>query len=685
MAPSPGDEPRRAAVELLFAPASVAIVGASTDPRKWGYMAAEQALRDRDRRRVHLVNSRGGEILGAHCLRSVGELPEAPDLAIVTVPPGGFERAVDDLLALGTRAIVAITAGFGEADEEGREIEARVAARVRAAGAVMVGPNCMGVFDGSAPFRCMPWAEIDAGPVGFISQSGGLIMDLSMRLAQVGLGLSRAVSVGNQADLRIVDLVRNLARHASTELIAIYCEAPLAGRELFAAIQETVRDGKPVAVISPDSTAAARRAARSHTASLVSDRRIVAAAAEAAGACYAGSPRELAELLQALASPSRRPGRRVAVVSDTGGPVVLAAGEVERAGLEVPPFSATLQQALSAQLTPRAVVGNPVDLVDNLNVEPAVPVLRTLIGSGEVDAVLLNLHAFVHDTPALEAEMGRRLADVARAGGLPVVITCRSLEIPGVRALLDERIPVYRDGEAAARALALLCRETTACGVQALPVVAAGTPVDCSDYLAARSLLGSYGIEFAHAEGAHDAQTVLAAAERIGYPVVLKALGAPHKSDGGGVALHLKDAADLAAAAGRMQATVGARRFSVERLVDAADARELILGLRRDREFGPVILLGFGGIYAEVLDDVAVLLAPATRAAVEAALRRLRGAPLLFGARGRPSIDLVRLYRAVEGLNRLGLEHPEIAELDVNPLLVSAAGATALDVRMVAA
>ena len=671
-------------VELFFAPSSIAIIGASADRRKWGWMAAEQALRNADRRHVWLVNSKGGEILGQASYRNAAALPAAPDLAIVTVPPAAFESTMDELLARGARAIVAITAGFGEAGPEGVAIERRVAAKVRAAGAVLVGPNCMGVFDGHAPFRCMPWAEIDTGPVGFVSQSGGLIMDLSLRLADARLGLSRAVSMGNQADVDVVDLVRNLGNHRATEVIAIYCESLRGGRALFQEIERIVRAGKPVAVLSPDSTRAAARAALSHTASLVSDRRVVRAATEAAGAIYANSLAELAEAIQALASGQRSRGRRVAVVTDTGGPGVLLAGSIERAGLSVPILSASLQAALAQLLTPRAVTANPIDLVDNLDVDPAVPVLEALCASAEVDAVLMNLHAFVHDTPEQEADAGRRLAAAVRSHGKPVVISARNLRAPGVAALADARIPVFRDGDVAARALALLCRDHAPYGVPestASVAVAASTGARervFSGYAEARSLAARAGIDIAPGRIVHDRAEVLEAARELGYPVVLKRLDGTHKSARDGVALNVRDEESLAATWERMSAHGHARDWSVEKMLDRGAGLELILGVRRDPRFGLVLVIGFGGVQVETIDDVIVALAPLARDALPRVLGGLRGHERLAHARA----DLDAVYRMLLYLTRIGATLPDDSEFELNPVLVTASGAVALDARL---
>jgi acetate---CoA ligase (ADP-forming) len=674
-------------VERLFAPRSVAIIGASADPRKWGYMAAEQALRDRDWRAVYLVNSRGGQILGSFCQRSVHELPQAPDLAIVTVPPAAFETTVDDLLTLGTRSIVAITAGFGETSAAGAELERRLVARVRAAGAALVGPNCMGVFDGHAPFRCMPWAEIEAGPVGFISQSGGLIMDLSLRLQQARLGVSRAISIGNQADLGLTELVRNLAADDATRVIAVYGESFPDGRATFEAIADTVAAGKPVVLLSPDCTAGAERAARSHTASLVTDRRLIAAAARDAGACYAASLREMAEMLQALASRQRgrRGARRTAIVTDTGGPGVLLAGAAERAGLDLPRLPAAVQAAITALLTPRAVVGNPVDLVDNLDVEPAVGVLRTLLACDGIDAVLMNLHAFVHDTPQLEHDMGRQLAAVAEAAGKPVMVSCRSLDIPGVAGLVEGGVPVFRDGEAAAQMLALVTdlpypRWSGRAPASPAPISAAALGCDYAD---AREHCRVMGIDVAEGELAPDLDAALRIAAGLGYPVVLKAADLPRKSDAGGVLLDICNEAALEAAWRTLGERAPGSRRIVERMVRWSDAVELLVGVRADERFGPVLLLGLGGVHAEAAADAVLLLAPADAARIETALRGLRAAPRLFGARGTAPVDIAKVATVAASLVQFVLAHSVVEVMEINPLLVGAQGAIALDARIV--
>ena len=447
----------RQAIDNLFTPGSVAVVGASGVPGKWGYFAAKQALRDKLQRDVFLVNRKGGEIQGEESYRRYSDIDAVPDLAVISVPQFAFEDTIDEVLAKGTRSIVAITAGFGEEGCEGRAVEERVVAKVREAGAVMLGPNCMGVYDGYGGIRCMPWADLTPGPVGFLSQSGGLIMDIAKRLAEVELGFSRVASVGNQADLQIPDLMENLVSDARTRIAAIYIEDLEQTDQLFESICETIACGREVILMTPYSSPGSVRAARAHTGSTVTSMERVRERTLQAGAWYVYSPREMVTVAQALLAPNRTAGTRVAVISDTGGPGVLCAGLAEKRGLEVREFSEALQEQLRGLLSPRAAVNNPVDLVDNITVEPMVDTLEAVLEADETDAVLMNIHVFVHESAGLEVKMGERIGRLAGRSGKPVVVTSHSMDAPGVLAALRCGVPVYRDTEEAAHGLALQC------------------------------------------------------------------------------------------------------------------------------------------------------------------------------------------------------------------------------------
>ncbi|HTR34054.1 MAG TPA: acetate--CoA ligase family protein [Gaiellaceae bacterium] len=665
----------------LFEPGSVAVVGASNDPAKWGQWLGRGALRGEHRRSVYLVNRSGGDVLGRPAYRSLEELPEAPELVVLAIPASAFEETVDAALALGTRAIVAIPAGLGETSEEGAARERAVVERVRAAGAVLLGPNCMGVFDASTELD-LSSSDFVPGSLGLISQSGNLALEMALLAGDFGLGISRFVSLGNQADLEAVEIVEALAAHEETRVIGVYLEDFRAGRAFARAAAEA---GKPVLLLAGGTSAPGVRAARSHTGALVSESAAIDAACRAAGIFRVSSPRELADLAQLLVATSRPQGRRVAIVTDGGGSAVVAADLATGAGLELPQLSSGLAASLAAVMPETATTTNPVDFAgageQDLSSYERVP--RLLLESGEVDALLLTGYlggysATSEELREPETEAARGLARAAEEAGRPAVVqTMYWQESPAV-ALREAGVPVYREVGAAIASLARAAGQKAPSGVSELPPPA--EPWAGGGYLEARELLASGGVTFPAARRVANEGEALEAAAQMGYPVVLKALGVLHKSDAGGVALGLKDDDALAAAVAAMKAPDG---YSVERMAEAQPSAELIAGCRRDPRFGPILLVGLGGILAEVLRDTAVALAPAEPDLIEELLLGLRGAALLTGARGRPPLALRAAAEACTALSRVAAEHPELDELEINPLLVTTTQAIGLDARTV--
>jgi acyl-CoA synthetase (NDP forming) len=506
-------------------------------------------------------------------------------------------------------------------------------------------------------------------------------MDVAKRVHAYGLGVSRAASIGNQADVTIAELVTSMADHDGTDVIAIYCEDVRDGQALFTAIEGAVASGTPVVILAPGASASASRAARSHTGAMLSDRRIIEAACRAAGAVLATSIREVAEAAQAVRSPLRGRGDRVAVVSDAGGFTVLGAVAANGEGLAVPVFSAALEERLAQLSLPGAGLKNPVDIVGLVTFDEFLPVLELILDSDEVDGVLANISAFNSTTPEREHMLGARLADAAHASGKPLVVATPDGDLPGSQALRDRRIPVYPDIDVACRALRIACGGPPA----GLPPARAAShlPADTDTYFGARRLLAEHALEFPPAEEVTDLPGARAAAERVGYPVVLKALGTLHKSDEGGVAVGLADQAALEEAFADMGGRLQPPSCSVERSVDLSGGTEVIVGGRNDPRFGPVVLVGIGGVFAEVLADTAVALAPVDARHARSLIARLKGVALLTGARGRPAADLDALAAAIVSVSEVVATQPAIAELDVNPLIALPSGVLALDARIV--
>ncbi len=671
-------------LQPLFAPTSVAVVGASGDPRKWGNWLARRALRGEHRRAVHLINRRGGEILGRSAHRSLLELDAPVDLVLVTVPEALLEPTVQEALSAGAKAIVVISAGT-----EGSGRDEALGAAVRDAGAVLVGPNCLGIFDADSELE-LASNDLPAGTIAMISQSGNLALEISVLMRETGLGFSRFVSLGNQADLTAAELIEATTAHKRTAGIALYVEDFRDGRAFVRAATEARAAGKPLVLLTASGHESAARAIRSHTGALASDDAAIEAACLAAGIERVSSPRQLVDVMQGLirCPPSR--GRRVGIMGDGGGHGGIAASLAAKAGLEVPELTASTVARLRAQLPPTASCSNPVDLAgggeaDIRNFERTA---RTLLESDEVDAVLLTgyfggygEYAEVFADPELAA--GVALAEASATAGRPLIVQTMYSTSGPADALRRGGVPVYQAVEHAIDAMARLAGSAARYSreVPALPAPAA--PVIHSGYEAARSLLMRGGVSFVAQQTVDSAAAAQDAAAAIGYPVALKALGAVHKSDAGGVKLGIADSDTLAAAYSDLDARLHPEALSVEAMPPLADGVEILIGARWDPRFGPVALAGLGGVYAEVMRDVAVSLAPVTAARAEAMLRSLKAFPLLDGARGRPRLDLAAAAHALAALSHVAAEHPEIAELEVNPLLVLPDRAVGLDARII--
>jgi acetate---CoA ligase (ADP-forming) len=676
----------------LFDPKSVAILGASSVPAKWGNWLARGALRSAHRRAVFLVNRNGGELLGQQTYRTLGDLPGPVELVVIAIGASGFEQAVDDSLRAGAKAIVAITAGLGEMGGDGSAAERAVVERVRAAGAILVGPNCLGVIDTQTELD-LAYANVSAGPIGLISQSGNIALELASVAGDAGFGVSRFVSVGNQADLDVTELIHEFVKHDPTRVIAVYVEDFRDGRAFAEAALHAHSEGKPVLMLTAGSSRAGARAARSHTGALVSASVAIDAACRASGMLRVTSTHQMIELAQALLMLHRPHGRRVGIIGDGGGHVALAADLLTDRGLEVPLLSDDLASRIGAVLPPTAAVRNPVDMAgggeqDLHNYERVV---RTLAESGEVDAVLLTGYfgGYSQESDELgviETEVANEVAMAVGEAQCPLIVHTMYPASPPAKVLRSKLVPVYDDIAGAARALARLVEwiGEKPRGVPKVPQ-ADTHPLVKEGYFEARELLATAGIPFARGCRVTTLSEAQAAALELGFPIVLKALSSSHKSDAGGVRLGIAGESELEASFVDMASRLNPDVFSVERMVDTSDAVELLVGVRRDPSFGPVVVIGVGGLYTEVLQDVAVALAPLNTDVADQMIRSLRAAPLLVGTRGRPPLDVAAAARVAAGLSRLAAEWPELAEAEINPLLVRRTEVVALDARVVRA
>jgi acetate---CoA ligase (ADP-forming) len=671
----------------LFAPSSIAVLGVSRNPAKLGYRLLQNVKESGYAGTIHPVNPSGEAILGCATVPSVEALPEGVDLALVSVPAPSVPEAIKALAARGVRAAVILSSGFGEVDDDGRSTQAGLLGSARAAGLRLVGPNCMGVY--SAPARLngtyfwdLPRA---AGGISIVSQSGAYGGLIFRHLGTRGLGVARFVSIGNQVDVEIAEVLEWLVDDPATTLIACFVEALRDGPRFLAAARRAAGH-KPIVMLKGGRSDAGRRAAGSHTGSLAGTWEVYRAACASARVVLAEETEEFFDAIETLVTiPRARPGGRgIAVVTVSGGPSVIAADTAEREGLAVPALSAATQTALRAVLPSFAAVGNPVDLTPQVEPARIGPAVRRVFDEPGVDGVVaVNVGL---DIP----EFADGVVAAARASGKPAVaFTADAPEITS--RFRAGGVPVLPSPERAVRAWRALWQARPAA-----PAVSAPAPrlaADLRDALAAtpgplpyalgRRLLEACGVRFCREAIVESADDAVSAADRIGYPVVLKADAAAltHKTEAGGVVLDVADAPAVRAACDALSARTGARRVVVQERV--RPGVELLLGARRDEVFGPIVVFGVGGILTEALRDVSVRLAPVGEEEAGAMLTEGARPRLLAGPRGLPAVDPRALVRVIQAVAGLIATEPRIAEIDVNPLIAAGADVVAVDALVI--
>lgn len=696
------EESEAESIRRLLRPRSVAVVGAGTRRGGIGREILRNILTGGFPGDVYPVHPSASAIEGRRAFKSVADIPGDIDLAVLAVPPESVTRVVEECSAKSVSDLVIITAGYAEAGEVGSRAQADLVARARSGGMRIVGPNCMGIINTApsvslnatfAPVRPQP------GRVAFASQSGGLGIAVLEEATRRGIGVSSFVSMGNKADISGNDLLQYWHHDDDTDVILLYLES-FGNPRRFARIARRVSADKPIIAVKAGRSGSGRRAASSHTAALASPDAAVDALFGQAGVIRVDTLEEMFDATQVLADQPVPAGRRVAIVGNAGGPGILAADACEANGLVVPELSREVQDSLRSFLPSAASVSNPVDMVASASAADYERALELVLRDPGVDAVLA---VFVPPLITSPDDVAAAISTVVSRSDKPVVANFLGMASPPSSLRSGpERVPSFCFPEPAARALARACEygEWRSRG--------AGHPVlfDDLDPASARaliasvlstapegrwlrpeeatSILGCYGIRmapFATATGAGEAR---AAADRIGYPVALKAFGTSliHKSDEGGVALSLDSADAVDRAFSDMKGRLASRMEGAVVQAMAPDGVETIVGVVDDPSFGPLVMFGSGGTAVELFADRAFRILPMTDMDADDLVRSLRGAPLLLGYRGSPPVDLVALEGVLLRVARLAEDVPEMAEMDLNPLICGPWGAIAVDVRI---
>ena len=685
-----------ASMKGFFEPEAVVVIGANRERGKIGSEILHNIAAGGFTGRLVAVHPSASEIDGVSAFPSVGAIPGEIDLAVVCVPCAAVGAVVDECIAKGMKALVVISAGFGETGAAGRTVEQDILQRVRTAGIRMIGPNCMGIINTdpavrlNATFSPVPPIE---GRVAFSTQSGALGLAILDYVRQLNLGISTFVSVGNKADVSSNDLIQYWADDPRTDVILLYLES-FGNPRRFAQIARRVAERKPIVAVKAGRSRAGAKAASSHTGALATSDAVVDALFREAGIIRTATIEELFDVAALLAHQPLPAGTRVAVLSNAGGPAILAADACEAQGLELAPLSEATRSELRRFLPPAASIGNPIDMIASATAEQYERATRLVLADANVDSVLV---IFIPPLVTKPEEVARAIAAGAAGSAKPVLANFISSH--GAPADLAP-IPSYRFPESAVTALARVTtygawRHRPKGSIPALPGIqrpVARVIVDAAlqrggGWLTpdeAQQLVRAAGIATAAARMATTDAEALAAAHEIGYPVALKAAGPEilHKSDVGGIVLDIRDDAALIEARRTLTTRLGSAMTAtlVQQMVPGGV--ELLVGCIANPTFGPVIACGSGGVLVDLLGDSVFRLHPLTDLAAAAMVGSVKSARLLRGYRGRPPADEPAAVETLLRVSELMSLCPEIQELDINPLRVLERGALALDVRI---
>lgn len=689
----------------LLCPRSVAVIGASRTPGTIGHELVRNLLRAGFQGPVYPVNPQATHVASVPCWPDISAVPGPVDLAVVAVPAPIVAQTVEACGRRGVAGLVVVSSGFAEAGSDGSLEEHRLVETARRYGMRLVGPNCFGVLNTDAAVSLnatfAPGLPV-AGRLGFASQSGGLGLAILAEAAERGVGLSSFVSMGNKADVSGNDLLAWWEQDEDTDVVLLYLES-FGNPGKFARLARRVGRSKPIVAVKGGRSAVGQRAATSHTAALASPEAAVGALFHQTGVVRVDTIEELFDVAQVLEGQPLAEGRRVAILTNVGGPGVLAADACVSYGLSVPELSASLREQLRAVAPAAGGVANPIDLGAAASGDTYRQSLESLLRSEEIDVILVIFTPpLIARTSGVVAGITEAIDAVAATGGQRLVAVSL-LGVEGGRLRLHAAgrpVPTFTYPETAARALAHAVtygewRRRPAGSVPALDgidanearrrLMAGGEGTGWLTGAAALDVLAAYQIPIAATVEVHDAEAAARVAAELGGPVALKATGPQilHKSDIGGVKLGLETPAAVLDAYQAMAAALdGSMTGAIIQSMAPPGGVELIVGAVRDPSFGPQILFGLGGVTAELWHDTVLRLAPLTDGDAREMLDGLRGSALLRGFRGSAPVDTAGLSELLHRVSRLAEDLPELVELDCNPVIASAESVVVVDARV---
>lgn len=692
-------------LDSFFSPRGVAVVGASREKGKVGHDVLQNLIQYKYGGNIYPVNPKADEILGLKSYAAVSDIPGEVDLAVLVVPARYTVPVIEDCAKKKVKALIIITAGFKEVGREGAELERKIVQIARENGMRIIGPNCLGLINTETNLNASFAAGMpEKGSIAFLSQSGAFGTAVLDWAIGERIGFSKFISVGNKADVDETDLVEAIGQDKDSSVVLGYIEAVEDGPK-FMQVVRRVSKKKPVIIFKSGGSEAGARAASSHTGALAGSDKAYDAAFRQSGILRASKVVDLFDWGLAFSCQGQIKGPRVALVTNAGGPGIIATDAIEESSLEMAKFDKETIESLRGSLPSTANLYNPIDVIGDAKPDRYEAAIRAALKDPNVDGLVVILTPQTSTEPVPTAEV---IAKAAAETDKPVVACFMGgpASAPGSKLLMERSVPCYPFPERAVSAMDAMCRqrawmetpgsETPEFDVDKDRVEAVLKAARDAGRLElgeqeTREVIGAYGFPLPKSILAADPDEAVAAAKEIGLPVVMK-ISSPdilHKSDVGGVKVGLDSDEAVAGACRDMIESVAKKKpeadihgVLVQQMVSGG--KEVILGMNRDPQFGPMLMFGLGGIYVEILKDVAFRIAPLTRADAETMIGEIRAVALLKGARGEKPADLDAVVDGLLRLSQLVTDFPQIVELDLNPLLVFARGegAVALDARL---
>jgi len=700
----------------LFQPSAVAVVGASEVPGKAAERRTRSLIEGRYPGRVYLINPKRDTLFGMKAYPSLKDVDGPLDLAMIVIPGRLIPQAVEDAAEKGVKGVIIITAGMGETGPEGKATEARIMETADRYGIHVIGPNCSGMYSASGQMNFLGIPGIQPGHLAILAQSGNIIDSLTHFARRRHRGFSRIISSGNAIGVRFHHYIDFLAADPQTRVIMLYLESIKEGDALIRACRKATRS-KPIIAIKVGRTQAGRRASASHTGALAADDRIVEAAFEQAGILRVSNIDEMFDLAEAFLDCPRPKGNRVAILSEGGGDNSVAADNAERWGLHVPVLPADIQERIRTHLLAGMPAHNPIDYGGTAEENPPViaACVSEVMAADVIDMVYLTgffggfKEIIAPHVGPLEIETSRKLVEWVRRFEKPLAVhTSFALEdFEAIQILKASGIPVLTDSNRVAQTLSALARQAANARrpdavarveedeirrhsvMQVLKVARREGRKNLLE-TEAIEILKIYGVPVPPAAFSRTPDEAADEARKLGFPVALKIVSPDilHKSDLGGVRLNLGSITAVKNAGRAILKTVKSK--VPEARIDgflispmAPPGQECIFGIFRDPNFGPVVMFGLGGIFVEVLQDVAFGVAPLSSDDVNRMICSIRGHALLKGVRGGAEKDVAAILRIMECLSRIAMENPELVEADLNPVIIHSNGSSVVDARMI--